>query len=408
MKVLVLLPRYPYPILKGDKLRAFYQIQALSRTDEVHLLSVSEDPDVQQYFPELAPYVASQECISLSPARKYWNLAKGLFGGRPFQVEYFRHPRVMQRAAELMEQLQPDVVYVQLVRMTGNVPPGKNPSTARVLDYMDAMSAGMQKRIRLSGWWAKPFVKMEASRLQAYEPSIAKAYHQYTIISASDREDFPAGVQQDMHIVPNGIPPKFLQTHPPKPAIADLIFTGNMSYHPNVKAAEYLANKVLPLLKADFPDIKLYLVGTNPVPAVNALASDNVTVTGFVDDLISYLLGARLFVAPLFSGSGLQNKLLEAMALGLACITSPQANKALGAPTPDAIHVASTPEEFAASIRQLLDNEQQRAAVGKCGRNYVEAHFNWAAANEKLREVFQLARKKAAGETVLEPGERLK
>jgi glycosyltransferase involved in cell wall biosynthesis len=152
-----------------------------------------------------------------------------------------------------------------------------------------------------------------------------------------------------------------------------------------VKAALFLVHEIVPLLTQKIPEIRICIAGTDPAPAVMALASDRVVVTGFVEDMAEVMLQARMYVAPLFTGSGLQNKLLESMALGLPVITTTLANNALGAKPEAEILIADTALDFAAHIQRLLhDTNDQGNSIGKQGADFVAKHYRWKRANQLL------------------------
>ena len=164
----------------------------------------------------------------------------------------------------------------------------------------------------------------------------------------------------------------------------DLVFTGNMSYAPNVKAALFLVNEVLPLCQST---VKLAISGANPVQEVRALASENVIVTGWIDDIRDAYAKSKVFIAPMTIGTGLQNKLLEAMAMRLPCITTNLANRALGAKPNEHILVGNTAQELAQHIDQLMNDEPLCRSLSNNGRGFVATHFKWEKVTQPLIEL---------------------
>ncbi|MCR6639000.1 MAG: glycosyltransferase [Sporocytophaga sp.] len=160
-----------------------------------------------------------------------------------------------------------------------------------------------------------------------------------------------------------------------------------MGYHPNIQASKYLVNRIMPLLNK--PDVKICLSGTSPSVEVQKLEGENVIVTGFVHDIRDYLAKAKIFAAPLFSGSGLQNKLLEAMAMGIPTITTSLANSALGAKPGQEIMVCDDEESFAKAIQQLLADPEYAKEIGAKGRLYIQKNFNWEVSNDLLEKAFR-------------------
>ncbi|WP_028979340.1 glycosyltransferase [Sporocytophaga myxococcoides] len=386
MKILVALSRFPYPIDKGDKLRAFYQIQGLSKYHEVHLVCIADKTPSPAEFNEVKQYCKSIEVIESRKLKRLINLGFGLFNNLPFQVNYFKSSRMKRAIEKVLKTQSIDMCYVQLVRLVVNIPFSLN--TKYYLDYMDALSEGMYKRVKFSRWYEKPVVKLEAKRLRDFEAKAFFYFNGYSIITESDATAFPSDIKKRMDIIPNGISSGFFNFRSfPKDKSYDIIFTGNMGYHPNIQASKYLVNQIMPLLNKQ--DVKICLSGTSPSIEVQNLESENVIVTGFVHDIRDYLAKAKIFVAPLFSGSGLQNKLLEAMAMGIPTITTSLANSALGAKPGQEIMVCDDEESFVKAIQQLLSNPEYAREIGAKGRLFIQKNFNWEVSNDMLEKAFR-------------------
>jgi glycosyltransferase involved in cell wall biosynthesis len=392
MKLLVALSRFPWPIEKGDKLRAYYQLKGLAENHEVHLVCLNEGPVPEKDLRQL-DFCKSIEVIPHSRTRVALNLAASVFNGKPFQVNYFRSARMKAAISELIRRESIDVVYVQLIRLGMNLP--FDAPVGWFLDYMDAFSIGMEKRVRQSGALVRPFARIEARRLREYEAGLADKFDGWSIISERDAAALPHPIRQQMVIIPNGVGEMFFEAvERPKEPDFDLIFFGNMGYHPNVQSARYLVEEVLPALQEKGIKGKLCLAGARPAPLLQSYAGSDITVTGFVDDIRTWVMRARLAIAPLIAGQGLQNKLLESMAMGVPTLTTTLANSALGAEHGKEIVVCDSPEEFALAIRDLLSDPDRAAEIGAAGRRFVEEHFRWKAMNDKLSEALEACRKK--------------
>lgn len=390
MKLLFVLPRFPYPILQGDRLRAWRQLRALSALGhEIHLLTFADDRDYARHLPEVLHWCSSVEALH-RPSWRHWAAALGgLFNDLPFQVNYYRSAELRRRMAQLHARHGFDLCYVQLARMGETVAHGL--PMRYVLDYMDAFSARLRKRAEREGGLRGWLIEQEARRMERYEARIAARYDALSIISQADAALLPEAVRQSgrpLHVWPNGVGAEFFELkRSPTPDI-DLIFTGNMSYHPNIAAATCLVKEVVPLLEKRGLRPSVYLVGTKPASSVQALADERVKVTGFVPDVRDYLARAQVFVAPLFLGSGLQNKLLEAMAAGLPVVTTPLANAALQAPAGDCLLTGSNPNELAEATARLLNDPKEAAQVGEAGRAFVRARFDWDSIAQEMEAAF--------------------
>jgi sugar transferase (PEP-CTERM/EpsH1 system associated) len=363
--------RFPYPLEKGDKLRAFYQLKELSKHFDVHLVALHESIITIDQLKAVESYCASVQTYFLPKWLKWLFAGLQLFGSKPIQVGYFYNPFVQRKIRQKLQWIQPDHIYCQLVRASEYVKDYHD--CHKTLDYMDALSKGMERRMEKASYFKRMLFKMEFKRLLKYENTIFEYFEHHTIISEEDKKQLFHKDFSKIMVIKNGVDERFFE--PMEQAQEyDLVFTGNMSYAPNVKAALFLVNEVLPLCQST---VKLAISGANPVQEVRALASGNVTITGWVDDIREAYANSKVFIAPMTIGTGLQNKLLEAMAMSLPCITTNLANRALGASPNEHILVGNTPRELAQHIDQLVGDEQLRNSLSTKGREFVAAHFKW-------------------------------
>ena len=171
--------------------------------------------------------------------------------------------------------------------------------------------------------------------------------------------------------------------------IYDLIFAGNMAYAPNVDAAEYIVRQLLPKLLPQFPNLRLVLCGANPVKRVQDLQGPHVVVTGWVDSMAEYYAQSRVFIAPMRLGTGLQNKLLEAMAIQLPCITSPLAGKPLkGVVNQQDILICKEEDEFVDAVRRLLTDPAYYSQISQNAYRFVQEHYSWDVTTQNLAVLF--------------------
>ena len=385
MKIFVLLSRFPYPLDKGDKLRAYYQIKELSAFHEIHLCCLDDNNIPGEHLKQLESFCKSVTVIKLRKWQIALNLFIGLFSSLPFQVWYFYQGHAHRKIKQQIKNIQPDHIYCQLLRTSEYVK--HEHAIPKTLDYMDTFSKGMERRIEHGGW-KKPFIKAEFQRLKKYENLIFEYFENKTIISKQDQEFIFHPNRAKIAVIPNGIDlSKFTPLQIDKQY--DLVFVGNMCYAPNIESALFIVNNILPILLKEKPDITILLSGSSPVKAVLELASKHVTVSGWVDDIRESYAKGRIFFAPLNIGTGLQNKLLEAMAMGIPCVTSSLANNALKAADKKEILIGSTPEEYKRLILDLLSNPIKSNSIAAAGKKYVENTFNWTNSTQKLIQLIE-------------------
>lgn len=375
MRILVIAPRFPWPLEKGDKLRLYQQIFHLRKHHEICLFAVNHQPIPADWLDKLRPLCASIQVEIISPWRLLFNMLRVFTSSLPASVAYFTDKRVMNSLQQYHDKVAPDVTYGQLVRTAEYLLMLPGP---KVLDFMDAFSAITLQQARESFWLRKWLYKWEGRRLQRYERQVGDQVDARVYISERDRslldpENLWGGI-----VIPNGIDTGYFQ--PPAevaPAEYDITFVGNLGYFPNVEAAEYLVSKVLPETSRRGFSPSILIAGARPHARVLALAAKGVNVRGWLPDIREAYLGARLFVAPIFYGAGLQNKILEAMAMCLPVITTTHVNAAIGGEPGKHLLQADTPEEFANAIALLLQDETRREQIARAGQDFVRTNFRW-------------------------------
>jgi glycosyltransferase involved in cell wall biosynthesis len=387
MKILVVLSRLPYPLDKGDKLRAFHQIKELSKNNEVYLFCLNNSPIHPLSMEVLSSFIKDIHVANFNKIDGLIGLATSFFDGTPFQTGYYSHSRNIKAFKEYCNKIKPDVLFYQFVRTAKyscvNYP--------KVLDYQDALSANMEGRALKSKYIKKFLFNLEAKRLRKYEAKMFDIYDKLTIIVQADKKEIKHPRQEEIIVLPNGVDNSYFEYKAPQEKEFDIIFSGGMSYAPNVVAANYLGKEIMPLVWKQLPNAKLVIAGANPSSTVKNLESENIKVTGWVDDMKEYYGKSKIFIAPMQIGTGLQNKLLEAMAMNLPCITSTLANEALVANPNENILIANTPQENANQIISLLTNSQLANNIAKSGNDFVKINYRWETYGKLLENVLKQA-----------------
>lgn len=382
MKILVLLSRIPYPLEKGDKLRAYHQVKELSRRHEICLCCLSDETPHPKAHSVLSEIASEIHFLPLNRFLIYANLLGAWLSNKPFQVAYFYQRSAHRKIKQIIQEFQPDHIFCQLVRTTEYV---KNEhSIPKTLDYQDAFSKGMARRAQkettvLKRW----FFQAESRRLLVYEHLVFDFFENKCIISEQDKQLIFHERQKEIAVIKNGVDLAFFRPVD-APKEYDLCFVGNMSYAPNIDSATYLAKEILPLILEKKPDVQILISGATPTDAVLKLQNENISVVGWVDDIRDSYAKSRLFIAAMQMGTGLQNKLLEAMAMKIPCITSALANNPLGATHEKEIMVAKNPQEYATAVLDLLENPSKAAQIAENGHQFVANRFSWDQTTRQL------------------------
>jgi glycosyltransferase involved in cell wall biosynthesis len=260
----------------------------------------------------------------------------------------------------------------------------------RVIDLIDALSINMQRRYHVDRVPVKWFAYWEWRRLMRYERKICEDYDQVTVVSATDRDAIEGG--DNVHINPNGVDLASCARVATKREQNALIFTGNMGYFPNVDAVCYFVREVFPIIKGTIPAVRLYIVGANPSSSVLGLARDPaVEVRGHVPDMVMHLTRAEVAICPMRAGSGMQFKVIEAMAAGTPVVATPFGVGGLEVEHEKNILVGGDSSEFACHVVRLLRDKTLRDYLAGNAIRMVRERYTWESVVASLEEVYEKA-----------------
>lgn len=384
MKIVVVTSRFPYPLEKGDKLRLYFQIKHLAQKHEIILLSLADEPISKSSLEHIQGFCKAVHVFPIKKLSSQINAILGWFLKKPLEVSYFFNKKIKKNFEEIIRAEQPDHIFCQLIRMSEYVSQLPYPKT---IDYMDAFSIGMERRAENSNPILKYFFKKDALQLADYESNIYHKFDYHTIISAQDRQHLSFKEKENIHVLPNGVDTQFFAPMPEVAKKYDLAFVGNMGYYPNIQAATFLVKKILPALQSKYPDLKVLIAGARPDIDVKNLASDQITVSGWVEDIRIAYASSKIFVAPIFHGRGQQNKILEALAMGIPCITSDQVNSAIGANINQSILIANDSKSCQEQISLLLESAEIRQKLSEHGLQFIRKNYSWEKYGEQLEEI---------------------
>lgn len=388
MKILFITARFPYPPLKGDQVRSYNQIRILSQKHSIILFSLIGNRKELDHIPMLKRFCSHIEVVELRPFHSYLNIISGLFSPLPLQTCYYYSPELGRRIRTTIENDKFDVVHVQLIRMAPYLTHFVH--MPKVIDLIDALSLNMKRRYECDRGIFKLGTYIEWQRLKKYETEICNQFDQAIVVSPTDRKAI--GPFQNLHVNPNGVDtdafPFVLEGREP----FSIIFSGNMGYFPNVDAVHWFSQEVFPLIKARIPQIKFYVVGADPLKGIRRLSADErIIVTGFVDNIYKYLARATVAVCPIRSGSGIQNKVLEAMSSGTPVVATSYAVEGIQATPEEEIIIADNPVDFAQRVVELLQDATLRQKLALNARKLIEEKYTWEASVEQLERIYQAA-----------------
>lgn len=374
MDILVIAPRFPWPLEKGDKLRLYQIIRHLADHGRVHLFALTHHAVPNDHLDQVTPYCASWRLHRIPRTRLLWNLGSGILRGLPASVAWFTDRHALRELERYHEVCKPQVTFGQLARIGEYLCslPG-----AKVIDLMDAFSVISAQRSAASSWPISMFFHLESLLLARYERKMRQCTDRQVLISQRDREAVDPLHEWPVTIVPNGIDLDHFHLDRTGIARNDIVFVGNLGYFPNIEAARFLVKEVMPLVWQKRPGTTVLLAGARPSSSVRSLAGRNVTVKAWLPDIREAYADGLIFAAPVFSGAGLQNKILEAMAMELPVVTTNHVNRAIGAAADQEISIADTASEFAFALLKLIEQEGLRHSLARSGHIFVSSKFSW-------------------------------
>jgi sugar transferase (PEP-CTERM/EpsH1 system associated) len=377
------------------RVRPYNLIKALAeRGHRLTLLALEPPQEDTTGLRALRQWCQKVEIVPLPRWRPLWNGIQAIPDQIPFQAAYSRSPEMTQMIRRTQAAQSFDVVHVEHLRGAelGTAARG----TPIVFDSVDSITLLFEHVLQAGPTWrSRLLAQLDLARTRRYESHFLERFQRVLVTSPCDKEALakltttPA-LRQHLIVLPNGVDLDYFQPMAVAREPATLVFSGKMSYHANVAAALDLARQVMPRVWEKLPEARLVIVGKDPVPSLLALTTDpRVSVTGTVPDIRPYLARASVAISPIRYGVGIQNKVLEAMAMATPVVSTPQAVSALQVQTGQEVLVAETPETMAQAAVSLLTNESLRQSVGQAGRRYVEIHHDWNRAAQRLEGIYR-------------------
>ena len=373
MRVLFLATRFPVPPWRGDQVRAYHHLRQLAPRHDITCCALVLRPPAAAERAEIEAMGVRVEVVPLGWLGGLPALARGVLGDRrPFQVLLYARRQARAWLDGFVAAGHFDVVHVQLARAAAYLPDGEPPV---VIDLIDALSANLARRAARARTLAAPILGWEARRLRRLEDALATRAP-CLVVSAGEREAL--GKRDAIRVVPNGVDTQAFAFRTDARPRARLVFAGNLGYFPNVDAACWLARDIFPRVRAAIPEAELRLVGARPARGVRALAAaPGVSLAAAVPAMAPELGAATIAMVPLRAGSGVQNKVLEAMAVGTPVVATPRAAAGLEVRAGEHLLVAEDAAGLAAAAETLLRDPARARALARAARTLVETRYRW-------------------------------
>ena len=388
--LLYLVHRLPYPPNKGDKVRSYHLLKHLAARHRVFLGTFIDDPQDEVYVDKLPEFCADMHISRISPRTAKIRSLSGLLSNEALTLPYYRNAGLQAWVKRTLREQKIDAAVIFSSAMAQYVQ--GIPNLRTLVDFVDVDSAKWTQYASNHHWPMSWLYRREGERLLAFERSVAqKATHSF-FVTENETGLFCRSAPEckgRVDAMCNGVDAEFFSPEhalksPYKAGELPLVFTGAMDYWPNIDAVTWFSTEILPQLLQRRPDLKFYIVGRSPTPAVLALASEHVVVTGTVDDVRPFLQHAAVVVAPLRLARGIQNKVLEAMAMGVPVVASQECAGPVDAVPERDFLTAGTAEDYVRQLESLLQSPDRSAAMGKAARDQVLARYSWDAHLSKI------------------------
>lgn len=349
--------------------------KALSENHDVDIVAVAKDDEYQQPENEFSQHKVFEE----HELKFYLRGLGSLLSSEPIQCHaYF--------SSEMKQWVDENIAAYDLVYCThlATAKYAEDTDSKKVLDFVDAVSNNFSGFIDDSSFLWSLVYRIEARRAKGYEESVADTFDECFITTQSDRRKIDAN---NISVIPNGVSPALFEYERTLPPTNEITFLGDLSYLPNVTAVNWFVDEIFPHVREAVPDVSFKIIGKSPPQEIKELDEEaDITVTGFVDDPYEHVRQGKVSVAPVRIGGGIQNKVLESLALETPVVTTKFGATGIQAERGEHFLVRNDPEAFASGVVEILRNDDLAAELGTNGQKLIQERYTWDSVGEKLNE----------------------
>jgi sugar transferase (PEP-CTERM/EpsH1 system associated) len=386
MRILWLKSDLLLPLDKGGKLRTWHLLRQLARRHEITYVAFAPADEPAANLVGMREVAHRVETIPRSDVRKrslrfYTHAAMHVFRRLPYAIGRYRSSEYQARVEALLREQPFDVAVCDFLLPAVNLPQ-RLPCPSVLFTHNVEAEIWRRHAETCSGWAARRLYAMQHRRMLRFERHALARFDAVLAVSDADRATlqrmYSGSVRAPIHVIPTGVDTEFFTPAPSAPTSRSLVFTGSMDWLPNEDAMTFFGRDVLPLIRAEEPDVTVKIVGRAPTPPVVRLGREpGIHVTGRVDDVRPFMHDAAVYVVPLRIGGGTRLKIFEAMAMGKAVVSTRVG--AEGLPVVDERHLvlADDPREFASAVVRLLRDVNARHALESAARALVVEHYDW-------------------------------
>jgi glycosyltransferase involved in cell wall biosynthesis len=386
-RLLYLATRFPWPLDRGDRIRAYRLVEQFSQLADVTLVTFHDRPAVEAPVDRLLPFCERVEVVHLPREAGVANMLAAIPGRLPFQVAHYRSP-AMDALVDRLADESWDVAFAQLFRMRPYL--DRVRARRKVLELSDSLALNLSRAAAIKPWWARVPFGEELRRVRRYETESMGRADESWVVAEPDRVDLLArSPGTRIEVIPMGLENRWGAAGQSEAKERRVLFLGNLTVGHNLDTAEHLALRIWPRVRAAVPDARLTLVGAAG-PRAERLADParGIEVPGYVDDLGPLIARSMFGAAPLRYGAGLQNKVIELMSAGLPSVVTPLVADGIGPEAAAALVVAEAPDEFADAMIALLGDPARARALGQAGMEFAR-RYSWEPARARMVELLR-------------------
>lgn len=391
MKILMVSQEFPYPPHhSGAKLKLYNLLKYLSKKNEIFLISFIESKEELKYISKIKEYCSFIATVLRKPCKSLFHRIFSLFLKKyPHESSDYFSKELKTKILDVIKTFDINVVHFDLIYMAQYVNCIYDlskviaPNDINWLLWRDAFRLETNLIMKIKNL-------IHYFKVKRFEIDFYKKFDRCIVVTQKDEKEIRKYLPPlKISVIPIGVDFHYFQ---PDNQLSDshrLIFTGVMSYKPNVDAMLYFCKEILPLVKDKIQDIKLYIIGRDPTREIIQLAKDEVVVTGYVEDIRPYIKEASVYVCPLRMGSGIKNKILEAMSIGIPIVATSLSVEGIEVVPGEHIIIANKPEEFAKNIIVLINDKKLRLSLRENARRLIEEKYNWEKVADEYGKIYE-------------------
>ena len=386
LNILFLLPRYPFPLIGGDRVKPYHIIKHLASEHNVTLVTFFQGKKFTDSLRNSVQKLGVElHVIPLNPINSGLNSSLRLLSKKPLEILYYEEKAYHNKVSKLIDEKNFDLGFSFFMRTAEYL---KNVEMPKILMAEDCRTIYQQRSYEGSDNLKQKMIRLwEWKKLKKYEPNIVNYFDVTTLVSNDDiRHMKQLNPNANYRLLTNGVD---IEKFTPKKDIErkNLLFTGKFDVWANELMVGRIVNEILPIVKKRFPNVKLILAGANPTKSIQNLESEDIEVYSNVPEIVPYLHNAAVYVHPHYGGSGIQNKLLEAMCAGCPVVTTTTGNQGIEAVDGDSILISDTSEGIAEKVISLLSDSQYAEKISKNGHNYIVNKHSWEAIYKQCDDI---------------------